>query len=68
MCPVLQELVQAMAACDFLPPDFPGKDKPKSWYLELYQKPASYELTAEESRQILFDLEASYSSFKDSIK
>jgi ESCRT-I complex subunit VPS28 len=68
VCPVLQDLVQAMAACDFLPPDFAGKERPKVWYLQLYNKPASYELTPEETRQISFDLEASYTAFKDFIK
>jgi hypothetical protein len=63
VCPVLQELVQAMAACDILPPDFPGKDMPMQWCLQLNARPDSYELTPEEARQLSADLEASYLSF-----
>ena len=57
-----------MAACDFLPPDFSGKEKAKAWYLRLYQQPASHELGEEEQRQMLYDLEAAMLAFKEAIK
>jgi ESCRT-I complex subunit VPS28 len=68
ICPILSDVVQSMAACDFLPPDFPGKEKTKAWYLQLYQMPASHELSEEQVRQMLYDLEAAMAAFRDAIK
>lgn len=37
-------------------------------YQTLYQKPATYELPAEDVRQVLFDLESCYNSFLATLK
>lgn len=46
-----------------LPPDFVGKEKVKFWVSKLHPLPANYELTEDESRQLLYDLESSHSRF-----
>jgi ESCRT-I complex subunit VPS28 len=51
-----------------LPPEFAPKTKAKGWYSRLYQQPASYELSEDEVRQLLFDLESSYNEFISTIK
>lgn len=48
---------------DGFPSDFSGKEKVKSWISKLHSMPASQELTENESRQLLFDLESSYNEF-----
>lgn len=40
----------------------------QGWYSRLYQQPASYELSEDEVRQLLFDLESSYNEFISTIK
>jgi ESCRT-I complex subunit VPS28 len=51
-----------------LPPEFAPKTKAKGWYSKLYAQPASYELSEDEVRQLLFDLESSYNEFISTIK
>lgn len=41
-----------------LPPNMVGKQKAKEWMSKLHSMAASYELTEEEVRQLLFDLES----------
>lgn len=45
------------------PSAFQGKQKVKTWISKLHNMPASQELTENESRQLLFDLESSYTEF-----
>lgn len=45
------------------PSEFQGKQKVKTWISKLHSLPASQELTENESRQLLFDLESSYTEF-----
>lgn len=68
VCPLLLDLVQSMGRIESLPPDFAPKDRAKSWYQRLYQMPASHELTENEVRQLLFELESSYNEFILTIK
>ena len=46
-----------------LPPDMAGKAKARAWMSKLHGMPASYELSEDEVRQLLFDLESSYNEF-----
>ncbi|GLC40584.1 hypothetical protein PLESTM_001090000 [Pleodorina starrii] len=62
-CPILLDLINSMDKVSSLPPDFPPRHKVLSWYTKLYQKPANYELPEEDVRQLMYELEASYSIF-----
>ncbi|GLC47941.1 hypothetical protein PLESTB_000042100 [Pleodorina starrii] len=62
-CPILLDLINSMDKVSSLPPDFPPRHKVLSWYTKLYQKPANYELPKEDVRQLMYELEASYSIF-----
>jgi len=68
MCPVLSDLISSLSKIPSLPPDFTPKEKAKTWYSRLYQRPANYELNDEEVRQMLFDLESSYNEFIGTIR
>lgn len=68
ICPILSDLISSMSKIETLPPEFPPKDKAKSWYQRLYQQAASYELSEDEVRQLLFDLESSYNEFISTIR
>jgi ESCRT-I complex subunit VPS28 len=68
MCPVLSDLISSLSKISSLPPDFTPKEKAKTWYSRLYQRPANYELNDEEVRQMLFDLESSYNEFISTIR
>ena len=46
-----------------LQPDFEGKKKTKDWLSKLHAMSASQELSEDEVRQLLFDLENAYNSF-----
>jgi ESCRT-I complex subunit VPS28 len=63
VCPLLSDLVGSLSRVGSLPPDFAPKTKAKEWYGKLYRQPASYELTEQEARQLLFDLESGYNEF-----
>lgn len=68
LCPLLQDLMSSMAKVQSLPSDFEPKGKIKDAYHRLYQNPASYQLPEDEVRQLLYDLEGSYSAFLSSLK
>ncbi|KIZ01545.1 Vacuolar protein sorting-associated like protein 28 [Monoraphidium neglectum] len=68
ICPILSDLISSMSKIASLPPEFAPKAKAKNWYSRLYQQPASYELSEDEVRQLLFDLESSYNEFISTIK
>jgi hypothetical protein len=40
----------------------------QEWYSKLYQKPATYELDEAEARQMLYELESSYTTFIAALK
>ena len=46
-----------------LPANFSAKEKTKKWYTDLHTKPASYTISAEEERQMTYDMESSYNEF-----
>jgi len=48
--------------------DLEGKSKLKNWLIVLNSMKASDELTEEQSRQLLFDLESSYRAFYEALK
>lgn len=61
--PLMSDLLTNLNKVDGFPSDFSGKEKVKSWISKLHSMPASQELTDNESRQLLFDLESSYNEF-----
>ncbi len=46
-----------------LPANFSAKEKTKKWYTDLHTKPASYTISADEERQMTYDMESSYNEF-----
>eukprot|EP00241_Pyramimonas_parkeae_P011060 CAMPEP_0114238770 /NCGR_PEP_ID=MMETSP0058-20121206/8098_1 /TAXON_ID=36894 /ORGANISM="Pyramimonas parkeae, CCMP726" /LENGTH=231 /DNA_ID=CAMNT_0001350895 /DNA_START=893 /DNA_END=1588 /DNA_ORIENTATION=- len=60
--PLLSDLMQSLNKLAYLPPDFAGKTNVKEWLMRLHQMSASDELTEEQTRQLLFDLESSYNA------
>lgn len=63
LSPLLNDLMHSINQVNGLPPDFVGKEKVKFWVSKLHPLPANYELTEDESRQLLYDLESSHSRF-----
>lgn len=63
--PLLSDLSASMLKLggNILPPDFEGKVKVREWLGRLSKMGAADELTEQQCRQLLFDLESSYSSF-----
>jgi ESCRT-I complex subunit VPS28 len=66
--PLLTELLEALNKMPNLSPDFEGKAKIRAWVATLNRMKASDELDQEQSRQLLFDLESSYTAFHKSLK
>lgn len=65
--PLLSDLVSSMNRVPQLPPDFEGKVKGKDWISRLTKMSASDELNEGQARQLLFDLESSYTAFMNSL-
>lgn len=63
--PELRDLVDTMNRLSMIPENFDGKSKVKSWLESLNSMQASDELSEDQVRQFLFDLESSYSSFNN---
>lgn len=63
--PELRDLVDTMNRLSILPSDFEGKQKASEWLATLNQMQPSDELTEAQVRQLLFDLEGSYSAFNN---
>ena len=63
ICGTYWQLLYLMAQVEGFPAEFQGKGKVKTWISKLHSMPASQELTENESRQLLFDLESSYNEF-----
>ncbi|XP_060526536.1 vacuolar protein sorting-associated protein 28 homolog [Cylas formicarius] len=61
--PELRDLVDTMNRLSILPSDFEGKQKAAEWLATLNDMQASDELSEAQVRQLLFDLESSYSAF-----
>lgn len=63
--PELRDLVDTMNRLSLIPENFEGKTKVKTWLETLNSMQASDELTDDQIRQFLFDLESAYSSFNN---
>ncbi|KAJ1913089.1 Vacuolar protein-sorting-associated protein 28 [Tieghemiomyces parasiticus] len=61
--PILSDLMQSLSNVSTLPVDFEGKTKLLEWLINLNQMRASDELTADQVRQLLFDLENAHNAF-----
>ncbi|CAA7409197.1 unnamed protein product [Spirodela intermedia] len=63
--PLLSDLSGSLAKLGggIVPPDFEGRVKVKDWILRLSKMGAADELTEQQSRQLHFDLESSYTAF-----
>ena len=51
-----------------LSPSFEGKQRVKTWLSRLNAKPAHYELTPDEARQLEHDISTSFSEFNDCLE
>lgn len=61
--PDLRDLVETMARLSLVPDEFEGKEKVNQWLRTLSSMQASDELSENQVRQLLFDLETSYNAF-----
>jgi len=61
--PDLRDLHDTMSRLSLLPSDFEGKQKVSEWLNTLSSMQASDELSEQQSRQFIFDLESSYNAF-----
>ncbi|CAJ0943989.1 unnamed protein product, partial [Mesorhabditis belari] len=61
--PSLNDLYTMICAVSRLPDDFDAKLKVKKWHDELSKKAAADQLSEDDARQMLFELEGAYSSF-----
>lgn len=63
--PELMDLVDTMNRFSLIPENFEGKTKVKTWLETLNSMQASDELSEDQVRQFLFDLESAYSAFNN---
>lgn len=63
--PELRDLVDTMNRLSIIPESFEGKVKVHSWLETLNSMQASDELSEDQVRQFLFDLESAYSAFNN---
>ena len=61
--PDVKELYETMSRMSSLPPAFEGKMKIKKWLDDLSSMQASDEISEDQVRQMLFDLESAYNDF-----
>ncbi|XP_051168659.1 uncharacterized protein PF3D7_1120000 [Leptopilina boulardi] len=61
--PDLRDLMDTMNRLSILPSDFDGKEKVSEWLQTLNNMSASDELSDNQVRQLIFDLETSYNAF-----
>jgi len=66
--PLLQDLNESLCKISNLPQDWLGKVKLQKWLSQLQSMRASDELSEEQVRQILFDLESAYSLFHKTLE
>ncbi|KAI9101127.1 vacuolar protein sorting-associated, partial [Phlyctochytrium arcticum] len=55
--PLLSDLIQGLNKIGTLPPDYEGKAKIRDWLITLNKMKASDEMTQDQVRQLLFDLD-----------
>ncbi|EGF76948.1 hypothetical protein BATDEDRAFT_27998 [Batrachochytrium dendrobatidis JAM81] len=65
--PQLSDLILSLNRVQSMPKDYEGKGKIKTWLIALNKLKASDELSEEQVRQLLFDLESAYSEFQRSL-
>lgn len=65
--PLLSDLYESLCKISSLSADWEGKVKIKNWLSKLHQMKASDELGSDDIRQMLFDLESSYTKFHKSL-
>jgi ESCRT-I complex subunit VPS28 len=61
--PILADLIQSINNVPTLPADFEGKQKVRQWLITLHAMKASDEITEEQARQMLFEMEQSHNEF-----
>jgi ESCRT-I complex subunit VPS28 len=61
--PLISDLMASLTKVQGLSPDFEGLVKLRLWLQKLNQMRAIEEISEEEARQLIFDLEGSYSAF-----
>ena len=61
--PLLNDLLESLSKISSLSPDWEGKVKIKNWLIQMNKMKASDELNEEQIRQMLFDLESSYTAY-----
>lgn len=66
--PLISDLMSSLGKVNTLPPEFEGKVKMSLWLKKLNEMRAAEELEEDESRQLTFDLESSYSAFHKHLK
>ena len=64
----MRELLETMSRLSLLPQSYTGREKIATWLAKMEAMPASAELTEEEARQLLFDLEQSHNEFSRILK
>lgn len=62
--PLLADLIQSLNNVRSLPADFEGRAKVREWLIKLNNMRAVDELSAEDKRQLEFDLETNYTAFR----
>lgn len=63
LLPCLTDLLDSLNRLQKLSPDFEGKVKIKAWITRLNTMKASDELSEDDTRQLLMELDSSYSAF-----
>ncbi|KAG5676434.1 hypothetical protein PVAND_006272 [Polypedilum vanderplanki] len=63
--PDLRDLIDTMSRLSIIPENFEGKEKVKTWLDTLNSMQASDELSDDQIRQFLFDLESALSTFNN---
>jgi ESCRT-I complex subunit VPS28 len=66
--PILNDLMDRLNRVPQLGPDFVGKAKTRGWLEKLAAMRASDELTQEEARQLLYELETTYIAFQSTLR
>ncbi|KAI8146541.1 vacuolar protein sorting-associated [Fennellomyces sp. T-0311] len=61
--PILADLIQSLNNVPGLPADFEGRNKVRQWLITLNAMKASDEITEEQARQMLFEMEQSHTEF-----
>jgi ESCRT-I complex subunit VPS28 len=65
--PLLADLIQSLKNVSSLPPGFEGTAKVMKWLIDLNKMKASDEITEEEARQMMFDLDQAHNEFYKSL-